>query len=296
MPFYFRKSKSFGPLRINLSKSGVGTSIGGKGFRVGKGPKGAYVRGGRDGVYFQENLGGTRAQRSQSGRGQTNRGGFLQGKQRLILVALAVVLVVVVFQVISSQQNRPAHPAVTAATSGDSGGGTTATADEIKALKSYGLQASDLPPGVEPRVDEEFRNYAAAAQAGVKESEVAGTGRVDGYYQVWQQNTADLQFLVRADLFDKDSSAMTVFLKPISADANSTMQPLADPKLGDASRMFAFTTQSGAEQFAGWAVQWVRGRTVFDVRAVGPPGELQEADVLKDAKLVDGRAAKTPIK
>ncbi|MGI5963646.1 MAG: DUF4236 domain-containing protein [Lawsonibacter sp.] len=36
MGFRFRKSANFGPLRVNLSKSGVGYSVGGKGFRVTK--------------------------------------------------------------------------------------------------------------------------------------------------------------------------------------------------------------------------------------------------------------------
>lgn len=36
MGFRFRKSINLGPLRINLSKSGVGYSVGGKGFRVTK--------------------------------------------------------------------------------------------------------------------------------------------------------------------------------------------------------------------------------------------------------------------
>ena len=35
MGFYFRRSASFGPFRVNLSKSGVGYSIGGRGFRTG---------------------------------------------------------------------------------------------------------------------------------------------------------------------------------------------------------------------------------------------------------------------
>lgn len=36
MGFRFRKSISLGPLRLNFSKSGVGYSFGGKGFRVAK--------------------------------------------------------------------------------------------------------------------------------------------------------------------------------------------------------------------------------------------------------------------
>lgn len=36
MGWSFRKSFSFGPFRINLSKSGIGFSLGAKGFRVGQ--------------------------------------------------------------------------------------------------------------------------------------------------------------------------------------------------------------------------------------------------------------------
>ena len=56
MGFYFRKSLRLGPLRFNLSKSGVGTSTGIKGARVGAGPRGAYVAGGTGGIYFRENI------------------------------------------------------------------------------------------------------------------------------------------------------------------------------------------------------------------------------------------------
>lgn len=57
MGWYLRKSLRFGPLRFNLSKSGIGTSIGVKGLRVGTGPKGSYLHGGRGGLYFRERLG-----------------------------------------------------------------------------------------------------------------------------------------------------------------------------------------------------------------------------------------------
>jgi hypothetical protein len=40
MAWRFRKSIKLGPLRLNLSKSGIGTSIGVRGFRVGKDAKG----------------------------------------------------------------------------------------------------------------------------------------------------------------------------------------------------------------------------------------------------------------
>lgn len=40
MGLRFRKSVNLGPLRLNFSKSGVGMSVGVKGFRVGRSAKG----------------------------------------------------------------------------------------------------------------------------------------------------------------------------------------------------------------------------------------------------------------
>lgn len=56
MGFYIRKSLSIGPFRLNLSKSGVGVSVGVKGFRVGAGPSGRYVHMGRGGLYYRKTL------------------------------------------------------------------------------------------------------------------------------------------------------------------------------------------------------------------------------------------------
>lgn len=56
MGFYLRKSFSFGPLRLNLSRSGLGASVGIKGARVGLGPRGSYVHAGREGLYYRRNL------------------------------------------------------------------------------------------------------------------------------------------------------------------------------------------------------------------------------------------------
>ncbi|HEX7376241.1 MAG TPA: DUF4236 domain-containing protein [Pirellulales bacterium] len=40
MGWSYRKSANFGPFRINISKSGIGYSIGGKGFRTGVNARG----------------------------------------------------------------------------------------------------------------------------------------------------------------------------------------------------------------------------------------------------------------
>lgn len=52
MGFYVRKSVKAGPFRFNLSRSGVGVSVGVPGFRIGTGPRGNYVRIGHQGVYY----------------------------------------------------------------------------------------------------------------------------------------------------------------------------------------------------------------------------------------------------
>lgn len=62
MPLFLRKSLRAGPLRFNLSKSGIGVSTGIPGLRVGLiGPRGHYVYMGRGGVYYRKTLNGGRA-------------------------------------------------------------------------------------------------------------------------------------------------------------------------------------------------------------------------------------------
>jgi hypothetical protein len=57
MAWVLRKSIRVGPLSLNLSKRGVGTSVGVKGFRAGVDASGKpYVAGGREGIYFRERI------------------------------------------------------------------------------------------------------------------------------------------------------------------------------------------------------------------------------------------------
>jgi hypothetical protein len=56
MGFSFRKSVKFGPLRLNLSKSGIGISAGVKGARISTGPRGTQLRVGRKGFQYQKTL------------------------------------------------------------------------------------------------------------------------------------------------------------------------------------------------------------------------------------------------
>ena len=68
MGFYLRKSISAGPFRFNLSGSGLGLSVGVKGFRVGTGPRGNYVHMGRGGIYYRAALGCRTGQRTDPSR------------------------------------------------------------------------------------------------------------------------------------------------------------------------------------------------------------------------------------
>lgn len=55
MGVYIRKSINFGLFRLNISKSGIGVSVGVKGARVGERPDGKeYVTAGKKGVFFRK--------------------------------------------------------------------------------------------------------------------------------------------------------------------------------------------------------------------------------------------------
>ena len=56
MGFYLRKSVKVGPFRFNLSKSGVGVSVGARGFRFGINPRGSYVHAGIGGLYYRKTI------------------------------------------------------------------------------------------------------------------------------------------------------------------------------------------------------------------------------------------------
>ena len=68
MGFRFSKSFKLGPTRINLSKSGIGMSVGANGVRVGAGPRGAYATVGLPGTGISHTVhAGTGRRRARSG-------------------------------------------------------------------------------------------------------------------------------------------------------------------------------------------------------------------------------------
>jgi len=73
MAFYLRKHFNSGPLRLNLSKGGLGLSGGIKGARVGLSRRGAYVHGGRQGLYYRKYAKKGRGGQRPAGRGEEVR-------------------------------------------------------------------------------------------------------------------------------------------------------------------------------------------------------------------------------
>ncbi len=57
MDWFLKKSIKLGPLRLKLSKSGLEASLGVKGLRGGRGPRGNYVHAGRKGLYYRKSFG-----------------------------------------------------------------------------------------------------------------------------------------------------------------------------------------------------------------------------------------------
>lgn len=64
MSIYLRTSIRLGPVRVGVSKAGIGISAGVPGLRVGTGPRGSYVRVGAGGVSYRATLGGHHRRRA----------------------------------------------------------------------------------------------------------------------------------------------------------------------------------------------------------------------------------------
>lgn len=86
MGFYIRKSFRAGPVRLNLSKSGVGVSAGIKGLRIGSGPRGSYIHAGRGGLYYRKSLGNNKKYHSAS----QDSIGFIGGLG--VIIALVILI------------------------------------------------------------------------------------------------------------------------------------------------------------------------------------------------------------
>ncbi|MBI9019998.1 MAG: DUF4236 domain-containing protein [Verrucomicrobia bacterium] len=80
MGLYLRKSFRAGPIRFNVSKSGLGLSGGVKGARLSVGPRGTYVHAGRNGLYYRKHLSSNQSRNRSASDGE--------GCATLLLVAV----------------------------------------------------------------------------------------------------------------------------------------------------------------------------------------------------------------
>jgi hypothetical protein len=138
MGFYIRKSFKLGPLRLNLSKSGLGASVGTRGARLGLSSKGKlYTHLGRWGLYHRQDLGSVKEP-----PGLVSKGiGFW------ILIALGIVLALVLafvvasaadqLDVFDSEGRRAGHATI------DQGAGRLDLFDRDSRRTGYGIQRSD---------------------------------------------------------------------------------------------------------------------------------------------------------
>lgn len=90
MGLFLKKSFRAGPVRLNLSKSGLGVSTGIKGMRLGTGPRGSYVHAGRGGLYYRKSL-----ESGKQRRAETEPGGCLLIIG--IIVGLAIISSIIQF-------------------------------------------------------------------------------------------------------------------------------------------------------------------------------------------------------
>jgi hypothetical protein len=74
MGWYFRKSKSVGPFRVNFSKSGMSFSTGIKGARMSFGPRGTFVNVGGNGIYYRKKLGSSAKSNGSRGKSYAQNG------------------------------------------------------------------------------------------------------------------------------------------------------------------------------------------------------------------------------
>ena len=99
MGWFLRKSFRVGPLRLNLSKRGIGASVGVKGARLGVDATGKpYAAGGRYGLYFRESLGESHPQEPAGEMGSSGEGEASNphGPRWWVLVLLALVIGIIV--------------------------------------------------------------------------------------------------------------------------------------------------------------------------------------------------------
>jgi hypothetical protein len=138
MGFYIRKSFKIGPLRLNLSKSGLGPSVGTKGARLGVSAKGKlYAHLGRWGLYQRQDLGSVNLQPTTSSKGIGFWLLIALGILLALFIAFSLVTAADQIDVFDQEGRRAGHAAI------DQGAGRLDLFNRDSRRTSYGTQCPD---------------------------------------------------------------------------------------------------------------------------------------------------------
>ena len=218
----------------------------------------------------------------------------MQGKQRLLLVVGATAAVLLVFAMLGSRGASGQHES--AAASATPVTEATASPAEMDKLKSWVLNAEDLPSGTYKLNETELPNYGAAMNDPNRLKQIEAQGRLTGYIQQWRQDTAQFEYQNETDLFRSPAQARSWLSINPPSDSKNQVQILAAPKLGDASRMYGWTTTANnGTEYQGYEVAWTRGRVLLTIFGDGPAAGFQSDQMLAAARALDARASRAPI-
>jgi hypothetical protein len=138
MGFYIRKSFKIGPLRMNLSKSGLGASVGTKGTRLGLSSKGKlYTHLGRWGLYHRQDLGSVKEQAGPASKGFGFWILIALGNLLALVLAFAMAMAADRLDVFDSEGSRAGHATI------DQGAGRLDLFDRDSRRTGYGIKQSD---------------------------------------------------------------------------------------------------------------------------------------------------------
>jgi hypothetical protein len=138
MGFYIRKSFRIGPLRLNVSKSGLDASVGTKGARLGLSSKGKlYTHLGRWGLYQQQDLVSVNLQPATTSKGIGLWILIALGTLLVLFIALSLVIAADRLDVFDQDGRRGGYATI------DPGAGRLDLFDRHSRRTGYGIQRSD---------------------------------------------------------------------------------------------------------------------------------------------------------
>jgi hypothetical protein len=221
--------------------------------------------------------------------------------KRLSLLCAPLVVAIAAFAVAASADETPTSVATTTTTTA-----TTTSSPRTPSPAALVLLLSDLPKTANSwrrQGATVYDNKTAADLAGVTVADVAGAGRVTGYFEHFEQKLQRIgthvligccldQVTTFVDVFDSDPSADAIF-------SNRTMRPpwravKTSAKIGDELRLFSGTVAppyGGRVKESAYTVMWRSGPVVVDLIVGGLLATAKDALSLARTQELHIRAA-----